>query len=184
VGDRSQRRRNSSTCSVPPANFPLEALRRSRTVVRSTQCTTVVRSTQCTTVVRDAPDSRRLYRRRGVRLALPRLPSYPPRRRRIRGRDRRRHRGPAPHNEGDTGPKWAGLARWAAVNHDKVRRVVGVIKVADALLALGLTPGPASRAGSTPAADKATSRHFSARRGRRTDWKLPGPADLYVARPH
>jgi hypothetical protein len=46
---------------------------------------------------------------------------------------------PHRHNEGDTGPKWAGLARWAAVNHDKVRRVVGVIKVADALLALDLT---------------------------------------------
>ena len=46
---------------------------------------------------------------------------------------------PHRHNEGDTGPKWAGLARWAALNHDKVRRVVGVIKVGDALLALNLT---------------------------------------------
>lgn len=46
---------------------------------------------------------------------------------------------PHRHNEADTGPKWAGLARWARTNSDKVRRVVGVIKVGDTLKALDLT---------------------------------------------
>ncbi|NUL22835.1 DEAD/DEAH box helicase [Streptomyces lunaelactis] len=46
---------------------------------------------------------------------------------------------PHGHQGSDTGPKWAALAEWAQDNHDKVRRVVAVIKVADQLKALGLT---------------------------------------------
>lgn len=46
---------------------------------------------------------------------------------------------PHRHNEADTGPKWAGPARWASKNHDKVRRAVAVIKVGDDLKALDLT---------------------------------------------
>lgn len=46
---------------------------------------------------------------------------------------------PHGHHAADTGPKWAGLARWAAEHRDKVRRVVAVIKVGADLLALDLT---------------------------------------------
>lgn len=46
---------------------------------------------------------------------------------------------PHQHNQADTGPKWAGLARWAARNDDKVRRVVAVIKDGEQLKALDLT---------------------------------------------
>ena len=43
------------------------------------------------------------------------------------------------HNQSDTGPKWAALARWSAENASKVRRAVAVVKVGDRLLALDLT---------------------------------------------
>ncbi|MEV7051974.1 DEAD/DEAH box helicase [Streptomyces anulatus] len=46
---------------------------------------------------------------------------------------------PHGHQGSDTGPKWAALSRWAQAHHDKVRRVVAVIKVADELKALDLT---------------------------------------------
>lgn len=46
---------------------------------------------------------------------------------------------PHGHQNADTGPKWAGLARWAAEHRDMVRRVVAVIKVGADLLALDLT---------------------------------------------
>ncbi|GAB2734038.1 DEAD/DEAH box helicase [Nocardioides pakistanensis] len=46
---------------------------------------------------------------------------------------------PHGHQSADTGPKWAGLARWAHDHSDKVRRVVAVIKVGENLLALDLT---------------------------------------------
>ncbi|GAB2450806.1 hypothetical protein GCM10027187_18300 [Streptosporangium sandarakinum] len=46
---------------------------------------------------------------------------------------------PHGHQGWDTGPKWAALSRWARAHHDKVRRVVAVIKVSDELKALDLT---------------------------------------------
>lgn len=46
---------------------------------------------------------------------------------------------PHGHQNADTGPKWAGLARWAAEHHALVRRVVAVIKDGADLLALDLT---------------------------------------------
>lgn len=46
---------------------------------------------------------------------------------------------PHQHNQSDTGPKWAGLARWAERNNELVRRVVAVIKTDTTLRALDLT---------------------------------------------
>ncbi|MGK2881518.1 MAG: hypothetical protein ACSLE6_12230 [Mycobacterium sp.] len=46
---------------------------------------------------------------------------------------------PHNHSQSDTGPKWAGLARWAAGNRGAVRRVVAVIKTGHDLRALDLT---------------------------------------------
>jgi type III restriction enzyme len=46
---------------------------------------------------------------------------------------------PHGHQGSDTGPKWAALSRWGQANHEKVRRVVAVVKVADELKALDLT---------------------------------------------
>jgi len=43
------------------------------------------------------------------------------------------------HSSADTGPKWAGLARWAQAGPERVRRVVAVIKVDDRLRSLDLT---------------------------------------------
>lgn len=45
---------------------------------------------------------------------------------------------PHMHSSADTGPKWAGLARWAATKPQGVRRVVAVIKVGEVLRSLDL----------------------------------------------
>lgn len=53
---------------------------------------------------------------------------------------------PHQHNQADTGPKWAGLGRWAERNHELARRVVAVIKTGKTLRALDLTkPGVTDR---------------------------------------
>ncbi|NEK86948.1 DEAD/DEAH box helicase family protein [Blastococcus saxobsidens] len=57
------------------------------------------------------------------------------------------------HNSADTGPKWAGLARWAQTKPERVRRVVAVIKVDDRLQSLDLT-----RNGIAERLDKATTK--------------------------
>ena len=53
---------------------------------------------------------------------------------------------PHQHQSSDTGPKWAGLARWAEANKALVRRAVAVIDVAGTLRSLSLmAPGIAER---------------------------------------